>query len=376
MKNFLPLLLFAVLLACSEKTQETQTEAYIPELVIKDSLVIDRLTKPYLIDVKLDNSEFLFFDWKTKEFLRIGSTGRILKTADVMGDGKNSIQATYFVGAKYGLEQEILIQTMEFTFVFDLEFNLKEKIENDFELVTRRVGGSRGFDTYGDYLYTFSMEEEDFEKVIESKKFNTSYPFLTLRNIKSFQIVKQDSIPANSHMAKNPGFFANLDPIIQFDQNEMYVLFPNSPEMYVYKFPDLKLINEWDLDPGKDYKLIEPTEIGANDEFFKSLAAGEYIGFGFSNGYLLTAYQAAAPKDEVESLPENMIGGKEFNDLVDKYKSKNIYQIFKEDQKLWEGDLGVNLEMTRNLIFATVKPGEDPNAVEKDVQTIYFYELK
>ncbi len=68
MKNFLLLLILAGLLACSEKTQETQSEAYIPEMVISDSLVIDRLTRPNLLDDKNDKSEFLFYDFKASEF--------------------------------------------------------------------------------------------------------------------------------------------------------------------------------------------------------------------------------------------------------------------------------------------------------------------
>ncbi len=78
MKKFLLVLLFAVLVACSEKTQETQSEAYIPELVITDSLVIDHLASLGMIDLKEDHSESLYFDFKTNELIRVDKSGKIL----------------------------------------------------------------------------------------------------------------------------------------------------------------------------------------------------------------------------------------------------------------------------------------------------------
>jgi hypothetical protein len=51
-------------------------------------------------------------------------------------------------------------------------------------------------------------------------------------------------------------------------------------------------------------------------------------------------------------------------------------QIFKEEEKIWEGQWDINLKVRRNLIYSNAKIGEDPNSVEKDVQTLYFYELR
>lgn len=376
MKNFLLLCLIPVLFACNEKTQETPSESYIPELVITDSLVIDRLTKPTLIDVKIDHSEFLFYDWKTSEFLRVNPEGKILQSADLTGDGKNSMQAGYFVAARYGADDEILIQTITGTYSYDLDFILKSKWENNYELVTRTVGGSHGFDTYKNFLYTFSIEEKDRSSVLKAENYSTAYPFITLRDIKTFEILHSEYIPKESHLAKNPGYYSKLDPLVQFAPDTLYLLFPNSPELYIYSFPELTLLDYWDLNPKDGYQLIEPTEVGSNLEFFKSLAAGEYISFTFSNDYLITSFQRAAPKDEVDQLPKNMPGGKEFMEVVDKYRSTYVYQFFKGKEKLWEGELDVKINMIRDLIFSTSKPGEDPDAVEKDVQTFYFYELR
>ncbi len=59
-----------------------------------------------------------------------------------------------------------------------------------------------------------------------------------------------------------------------------------------------------------------------------------------------------------------------------KYKSIPNYQIFKGQEKLWQGKMDVKLWSVRDVLYSSAKPGEDPEAVEKDMQTIYFYELK
>lgn len=378
MKNFLLLLLFAVFVACSEKPEETQSEAYIPELVIKDSLVIDNLTQLALIDVKEDHSEYLFYDFKTSEFFRVNKSGEIILKANRSEDGKDSYKSTYFSTAHYLRNDRILVLTHALASIYALDFNLIESKKVDFELVSRTVGGSRAALTSGDYLYTFSLDTDgDVQEIFGSEEFSIAYPFMRVRDINSFDTLFTSFIPNETQMAENPGLYNNLDPIVKIVKEEMYVVFPNSPEMYVYNFPELKLKTSWDLNPGDAYKQIVPNHDPSSlDGFFNSLGSSEYKGFSFSNGYLLTFFEGAAPQGEIDALPNRTVGSTEFMELVDKYKSTYYYQIFKGQDKIWQGDLNVNLSSVRDLLYSNAKPGEDPDAVEKDVQTIYFYELK
>ena len=376
-KYLLLLLLLGVLLACSEKAQETQSEAYIPELVITDSLVIDNLTQLALIDVREDYSEFLFYDWKIDELLRVSATGEILASANLSEDGKDSFKTRYFATADYSGEDEILITTHAGVFIYDLDFILKEEKPIDFSLVTRTMGGSNAAEVYKDYLYTFSVQNDEEEKLFNSDEYSTAYPFLTIRDLNSLEIIKSGYIPEQSLMATNPGEFLSLDPIVRFTEGEIFALFPNSPELYVYDLPTLELKSFIDLGPDDHFKKIKPLNKDINfDGFFKSLASSQYTNYAFSNGYLITQYEGAAPQDEVDALPKDIVGGTEFEALVKKYKEKQFYQIFKGGEKLWEGSWDVNLMSVRNLLYSNAKPGEDPDAVEKDMQTFYFYELK
>ncbi len=369
---------FSLLYSCKNPDSENEFESEeVPELVLIDSLVVGRMTQFILLDVQEDLSSFLLYDWKTKEMMNVSPSGEVKAIADLNGDGKNSYQDSYFVGARYKGKNNILIQTYTGLYTYDLDFNLIEKQTDNYDLVTRTVGGSRGFDIFGDYLYTFSIEEKDLKEVYNMDEFSTSYPFFTIREINSYDIIKSIKIPDNSYLAENPGFYNNLDPILNYKDNSLYVIYPNSPEMYVYNLPNLDLTNSFGLNPGGEFKAIKPHKKQEGSKgFFNSLAAGEYQDFIFSNGYLLTIYKEAAPQDEVDALPPDAVGGSEFSELRKKYKSKSIYQIFKEEEKIWEGQWDINLQVRRNLIYSNAKIGEDPNAVEKDVQTLYFYELR
>jgi len=366
-----------LMISCGEKEQaQTPAERYIPELVLKDSLVIDRLTELYPLDVKSDPKEFLFYDWITNEIMRVNSGGEILAIADLVSDGKNSFRRSHFINANYGANDEVVIQTDLAIFRYDLDFNLKENQNTDYQLVTRRVGGSRSFQTFGDFIFTFSYKPIDSESYQTVDDLLSSYPLLNIRDAKSLEIINQSIIPASSQMVKSPGIYYQLDPIVHLKNELLYLLFPNSPEIYIYKFPELELINQWDLNPGETYQQIKPAKKGEDlSGFFNSLAANEYQYFVFSNDYLLTMLEDAAPKADVDALPKGMISD-EFIALTQKYKNKYSYQVFMEGEKLWQGRWDIRLESIRDLLFSTEKVGIIPGEVERDVQTFYFYELK
>lgn len=207
MKNFLLLCLIPVLLACSEKPTETATESYIPELVIIDSLVIDRLTVLGMQDVKEDQSEYLLHDFKTNELIRVNESGKILVKANRSEDGKDSYKQKFFITANYLGNDEILVFTFSGAFIYDLEFNLKEEKKLDFELVTRQMGGSRVVVPFDKYLYTFSLENSESSNLKTAEDFSVAYPFMTIRDIESLKVLHSVTVPSQSQVALNPGFY-------------------------------------------------------------------------------------------------------------------------------------------------------------------------
>lgn len=96
---------------------------------------------------------------------------------------------------------------------------------------------------------------------------------MTIRDLNSLEIIKSGYIPEQSLMATNPGEYLSLDPIVRFTEGEIFALFPNSPELYVYDLPTLELKSFIDLGPDDHFKKIKPLNKAINfDGFFKSLA--------------------------------------------------------------------------------------------------------
>ncbi|MDO8966199.1 hypothetical protein [Algoriphagus sp.] len=302
--------------------------------------------------------------------------GVIIDSSILRGDGKNQMGDQYFVTANFISNDEIIVQNFWNVFRYTIDFELIEKKESPYTLITRNVGGGRSSYIFDNYLYTFSVDKSDEKSYHQSEKDNL-YPFMQIRNYPFLEIVAEASFPPTSEMVKSPGEYLNMEPVLKMKDSKLFALYPNSKELYTYSFPDLELIDTLDLNPGKNFKQVKPT---LEDDpplagFFKNLAGSDFLNFHFSNEYLMTWYEGAAPQNEVDGLPRESVGGEEFMNIVKKYK-KPFYQIFKNEKKLWEGELEVKLFSIKDKLFSFSKPGEDPNAIEKDIQTLYFYELR
>ncbi|HAH37482.1 MAG TPA: hypothetical protein DCL81_13470, partial [Algoriphagus sp.] len=79
---FSTLIAVLVLYSCSQKKSEEISGSYVPELVLVDSMRIDRMVVPTLLDYSDDAQKFLFFDFKSNEFILTDNSGNILKVAN------------------------------------------------------------------------------------------------------------------------------------------------------------------------------------------------------------------------------------------------------------------------------------------------------
>ncbi|MCH7415338.1 hypothetical protein MM213_17690 [Belliella sp. R4-6] len=370
-------LLFLSLLIIFQYCSPANKERVVLEevdLVVADSLVIDHLGKLYMIDLKEDHSEFLLYDILTNEFLRVNKKGDILQQVNRTGDGKDNYQSDYFLTAQYLDSGDILIETFGQQFIYDGEFNLKEKRKTPYSPITNRIMGSTVNLPIGDLMFSSAFKtEENRDAFWES--FGIGYPLLTSYKVEDFSIISRTEFPKESQMVLNPGSYNFDSPLAVYHKDELYINFSSSPEIYVYDFPSMELKRHVPLQPGENYKQNTPSDPNENfGSFFNRLASSVYEGFNFSNGYLITWYKGAAPQEEVDALPRNVVGQPEFQALAKKYEN-TYYQVFEGDRKLWEGAKDVKLSSCRNLMYSKLKEGEEEDEIEKDYEVFYFYEL-
>ncbi|MBT0811217.1 hypothetical protein KIH41_07985 [Litoribacter ruber] len=360
-------------LACG--SAEKSTLHYEPELIVTDSLIIDYLGNLQLLDFKPDRSEYLLYDFQRSELVRVDQKGTIRQKANRSMDGKDSYQSRFFITANYRDNGDLLIETFGGLFVYDSALTLKEKRKLPYELATGIIGGSRVTLPIADYLYAFSVGTDDRDRLQDASSLHT-YPFLTAYDLASDQVTAREPMPEKSQMVQNPGVYRSMDPIPLYRDGLLHLMFMYSPEIYVYDFPSLKLKEVLNLNPEPTYRQLAPVKNNESfDRFFSELASSHYTGFAHSNGYLLTSYMAAAPQEEVDALPKDVVGGPDYLVVRDKYKNP-YYQVFSEKEKVWEGKWDVDLKMHKDVIYSTHQPGVDPQVQERDEVVFYFYELK
>ncbi|MFN3997790.1 hypothetical protein [Algoriphagus sp.] len=378
MKKLLFAITSLIIVSCGSENKEGKTVSdYVPELVIVDSLVIDRLVVPSLLDYTKDRQLFLFFDFKSKELILTKNTGEILTVANRAVEGPNSYKPSYFSTVRFVDNNRILVETYTGSFIYDREFNLIDSKPSKVQILSTIMGDTPGFVLDEKRQFKFGFLEADIDQIQKNDEMKMDeYDFLKVSDHDG-EVLFSSQIPRSVNYIQTPGVYFSYDPNSLIKGNKLFLQFLFTPIIYSYSFPELELLDSIFLDPGKEFKEVKPSPKGENfGRFFEELKGSRYEKFVFSNDYLLTWYVKGAPDEEVDALDRRVVGDEKYNLLVKKYKTP-VYQIFKGKEKLWEGEWQIKLEVKNDLIYSVnAKLGEDPDAEERDVQTLYFYELR
>ncbi|MFO7823166.1 MAG: hypothetical protein R6V72_04450 [Cyclobacterium sp.] len=364
-------------LSCNGDNQGNKTGDVVePRFVITDSLVVDYLGELKIMDIKPDRSEFLMFDFQRKEMVRVDSKGQILLARNLTGDIKDGYGSS-FISAHYHGYNEVLILTHQGFYSYDLSLNLIDSKDSPFAVFTNTaIGGHANLITDG-ALFTNIYPDNFSREMFEQEDFLSQFPFLTVYDLEQEKILARQYIPASCQMIKNKGEYRETAPFSIRDGDTIYLLFSYSPEIYQYSFPELELQDTIHLEPGDVYVQIDPASPKAEafDRFFNELAASSYVGLYQSNGFLMTAYHGAAPREKVDALPKNVVGGPEFSALRKQYKIP-YYQLIKDGKKLWEGHLDVDFRYKGGRLFAYRNMHLPKVEEESDHVVFYFYEIE
>ncbi|SDD09303.1 hypothetical protein SAMN04488104_101486 [Algoriphagus faecimaris] len=378
MKTYLLLALITFcLFSCETSNQNAEEKlGQIPELTLVDSMQIDRLVVPTLLDYSEDGKHFLFFDFQSNELILTDPSGQILITANRTGDGPNSYKSGYFSACRFVGDDQILVETFSGTYLYDLKFTLKDFKMAHVRILSRMSGDTPGFVVDKNYQFKFGFLESDIDQIRVDDQWKMDvYDFLKVSDHESNELFSAP-VPQSLNYLNDPGEYFSYDANALIRDDKLYLQFFMTPYLYEYKFPELVLIDSLHLNPRQDFKNTNPSPGDNFGLFFEELKGSRYENFVFSNDHLLTWYLRAAPAEEVDALDRRVVGDEKYQALKKKYKTP-VYQIFKGKDKIWEGEWPIKLNVKKDLLYSVnAKPGEDPNAVERDAQTLYFYELR
>ena len=368
------LLLIYTQFSCSSGSDRVEFIEEVPQFILTDSLVVDYLGVLTILDIKAERSEYLMYDPQRKELLRVNKHGDIILSKNLSADGKDSFGA-YFYSAHYYDDDKLLIFPYSGGIcTYDFQFNLLSK-ETPFNIFTNALGSGIATLLVDNKLFANKYPEKASGDLYAHEDYLARHPFLTTYDLDKKKVIAEQYLPKESQIIQHPGKYSEPEPHSIMMEDELYLLFSNSPEIYKYSFPKLKLLGKVALNPSDKYVQVKPFPVEAlGNGVFNKLAGSEYFHFSASKGYLLTGYMGAAPQDKVDALPQDLLGGEVFMALVKEYKIP-YYQIRKGGKILWEGQndnrfkfKGGHLFADRNIIQPIVEE-------EKDLVVYYFYEI-
>ena len=368
------LLLIYTQFSCSSGSDRVEFIEEVPQFILTDSLVVDYLGVLTILDIKAERSEYLMYDPQRKELLRVNKHGDIILSKNLSADGKDSFGA-YFYSAHYYDDDKLLIFPYSGGIcTYDFQFNLLSK-ETPFNIFTNALGSGIATLLVDNKLFANKYPEKASGDLYAHEDYLARHPFLTTYDLDKKKVIAEQYLPKESQIIQHPGKYSEPEPHSIMMEDELYLLFSNSPEIYKYSFPKLKLLGKVALNPSDKYVQVKPFPVEAlGNGVFNKLAGSEYFHFSASKGYLLTGYMGAAPQDKVDALPQDLLGGEDFMALVKEYKIP-YYQIRKGGKILWEGQNDTRFKFKGGHLFADRNIIQPKVEEEKDHVVYYFYEI-
>jgi len=366
-----------LILLCQCRPVEQTASDFTPEFVVTDSLIIDYMGQLQLLSIKADQSEYLLVDPQREEFLRVDKGGNILQRKNLANDSKDQFGSIYF-SVDYLPNGQILFVGPNHFFWYDNELNLLEKKEIPFIINSVYFNPGHANLVHEQTLFTHAYDKDVDQDTQQEEDFLANFPFLTVYDFGEEKMISQDYIPQSVHMIQAPGKYMDSAPFSLLHDQDLFLLFPNSPEIYRFSFPELNLLETISLDPDKSsYAQIKPVPV-KNYQNMSSYGMvtenSAYFGLGTSNGFLLAGYYGALPSDVVE-IYNSTASDQEKKEMRETYKLP-YYQVVKAGKKVWEGHVDIPFHFQNGRIYAYRNVNLPKEEQELDYVPFYFYEVR
>jgi hypothetical protein len=307
----------------------------------------------------------------------VDNEGKILQRKNLANDSKDQFGSIYF-SVDYLPNGQILVVGPNHFFWYDSELNLLEKKEIPFIIKSIYFNPGHANLVHEQTLFTHAYARDVDEDTRQKEDFLANFPFLTVYDFGEEKMISQDYIPQSVHMIQAPGKYMDSAPFSLLHDQDLFLLFPNSPEIYRFSFPELNLLETISLDPDKSsYAQIKPVPV-KNYQNMSSYGMvtenSAYFGLGTSNGFLLAGYYGALPSDVVE-IYNSTASDQEKKEMRETYKLP-YYHVVKAGKKVWEGHVDIPFHFQNGRIYAYRNINLPQDEQELDYVPFYFYEIR
>ncbi|SIS98143.1 hypothetical protein [Belliella pelovolcani] len=267
---YLYLVLVAIISCSSPKEQSLENEDGY-SLVIVDSLEINVLGSPMLVDVSPMADRFAFYDYSSKEFLFTDRNGAIIGRFSKKGDTPDAygflMEFPGFID-----EEQVALAGMNGVFVFDLGGNMVKKMSHP-----ESLGGAGFMSFVGKGMETVNLAGKPYllSKSVRTRdtypgeqRFYDEFKAIELIDIEHGEFTEIVPFEEGSLFLNGNGFYeSDYAPALEASGDRLYVALGGEPKLRVYKLNQTGAELESTVDliiPG-----FEKLPLTSREEFYK-----------------------------------------------------------------------------------------------------------
>ncbi len=272
MRQFIYLCLIAtVIFSCSSPQEQSSDSKNDYALMIVDSLDLNVLGSPMLLDVSPDGDRFAFYDYSGKEFIFTDDKGAVIGKFSKKGDTPDAygflMEFPGFIN-----EEKVALAGMNGVFIFDLNGNMIKRMPHPESL---RGAGFMSFVGKGMETITLDGKPYLLSKSVRTRdtypgeqKFYDEFRALELIDLESGDFIEIVPFEEGSLFLNGNGFFeSDYAPALEAIGDRLYVALGGESKLRVYKLSTAgaQLEHTVDLEiPG-----FEKLPVTSRDEFYK-----------------------------------------------------------------------------------------------------------
>lgn len=385
--------LFLLLILVSSCAERETKEPEIPtaySLEVFDSLDLNILGDPLIVDVSPKADRFAFYDFANSEFIITESSGTILSRFSKNGDTPDSYGFLMeFPG--FLNDTRIALVGMRGVFIYDLEGNLIKKLSHPETLAGAGFMSFSGKGVETIFLdgrqYLLSKSVRTRETFAGEQKFYDTFRALELVDIEEEKFLEIVPFEQGSQFLDGNGYFeSDYSPALEASEGKLYLALGGEQRLNVYDLSpegaELDTIVMLDI-PGFEKLPVTPRAVFSDGSITINGGTAAIRNIHIVDGKVLAHYYGGIPEENMKELEALWSSGNEEEAelMYEKIENEVKKGILILDQKTLEviGNLdfpdGVNTSGFASgggFLWMEKKPNEE---VEEDFLRIYKMKL-
>ncbi len=309
-------------LSCQTKTdQQAIPEEKSLEFELVKTLEYEYLGRAFMLDYSNEMGVTALYDDQRDEII-IANDTEILVQKKLSGDSKNSYGGR-FAGGLFWKDKLIIFGMGSAYFIYDLDLNLIERVDLPHPSANS-IGGPFTYNyIFNDWLVYYADTKEDRASM------DPPADPVVIWNLAEKSTRATVKTPNGIPQVWNPGGLGMSPAKFAHSNDRLLVIYPYHPVIYQVDMQNVRFVDSTRVEI-KNWQMPEVIKRDFDNRIEAIFDDLTYPSFTFlyaSEDLLIASYENGIPKEEVDGLPRNMLGGQQWYDLEAKYRTPKMIAI-------------------------------------------------